>query len=194
MVAGALRHDHDRMAAIQNALFQSRQEPATAFEGKGHLCNQSEVHVLTRDGGAGGDEARVTPHQLNERDAVMHAAGFCVCGIDDAAGLFERGEIAERARDVTYIVADGLRDAHDREKITALSAGLVQSVCAASRAIPPMQNSMSTSRLIRFSTAASISIVPREVPSTRRTPSPRASPLAGRAHCSSKKTPADDCE
>lgn len=91
ILAGALGPDYDRMTAIQNALFQGRQEPTWSFECKGNLRDQCEVHVLARNGGAGGDEARVTPHQLNECDTVMHAAGFGVCGIDDAAGFFERG-------------------------------------------------------------------------------------------------------
>ena len=105
------------------------------FELEGHLRDKREVHVLACDGGAGRDEASVATHEFHETDAAGHAACLGVRAIEHPRGFFDGAEESECARDEANVVVDGLRHAHDGERVAAAARFLVEIVRAALRAV-----------------------------------------------------------
>ena len=98
MAAMALTGLKGRLRTLFDALLERRQEAVLAIEHEGHFGNQREIDVLAGDRRAGGDEARVATHDLDQRNAVMHAVRLGVRAVDRLGGLLDGGDIAESAR------------------------------------------------------------------------------------------------
>ena len=98
---------------------------------KRHLGNKSKVHILAGDDRAGGDEARVAPHEFHQADPTWHAPRLRVCAIEYARRFLDRGEKSEGARDKSHVVINGLGHADNRKRVTAIAGFLIKIVCAA---------------------------------------------------------------
>jgi hypothetical protein len=101
------------VVAVDDAAVQGGEEALGAVEADGDFGDEDEIDLLRGDGGAGGDEAGVAAHELDEADAVGGALGLAVGAIEDGAGGFDGGEVAEGLADVLDVVVDGLGDADD---------------------------------------------------------------------------------
>ena len=113
ILAGALGDDDDGMVALDDAAVQRGQKALGAVEVDGDFGNEHEIDLLRGHGGAGGDEAGVAPHELDQADAVGRASGFAVRAVEDGARRFDRGVVAERLADELDVVVDGLGHADD---------------------------------------------------------------------------------
>ena len=146
------RHGRGRWTRAEQVV----EKAAGAVEGERHLRDQHVVGIGLGQCRVAGDEAGVTPHQLDEADAVGRGLGLDVGRADALGGLGERGLEAERLVDVGDVVVDRLGDADDRDSAPPL-AGRRSAICIAPRSVPspPITNRTSMFCRSRQSTIAS---------------------------------------
>jgi len=135
VLAGALGDDDHRVALAFEPPLKHGQQAALAVQLEGLLGDQAVVDLAAGQRRAGGDEARVAAHQLDQPDAVQHRARFRVGDVDHLARGVDGRAVAERARHIENVVVDGLRDADDGERVAQRAGGFVDPVCAALRAV-----------------------------------------------------------
>ena len=123
LLAGALGHNDNRviLAGFKTPL-QRPQQPVLALQLKIQLRHQTEVNHRIGQRRVSGDESRISPHQLNQPDAVEHPLGFGMGGADNRDCLSDRGLETETAADEHQVVVDGLWNAHHANRQIAAFA------------------------------------------------------------------------
>ena len=92
---------------------QGGEEATLAIEGELGLGNEHKVHFLHGQGGAGGDEAGLAAHELDDAHAEGTAESFGVRALNGLRGLGHGGLEAKGLLDEADVVVDGLGDADD---------------------------------------------------------------------------------
>ena len=79
VLPGAFGDDDDGVMPLSCRRFgEGIEESAGTVEGERDLGDEAEVDILAGEGGAGGDEAGVAAHELDQADAVGRARGLDV--------------------------------------------------------------------------------------------------------------------
>ena len=108
MLARPFGNDDDRVSGVSHSPLQGSQESLFALQRERDLGHQREVDFLAHHRSPGGNEAGVSPHQLDEADAVHRAAGFDVSTLNDLGRLLQSCRVPESEPDEGDIVVDGL--------------------------------------------------------------------------------------
>ena len=95
MLPGALGNQDDGVRAPFDTALQGSEETILAFELERHFGYEREVDFLAGNGCPGGDEPGVPSHDLDQRDAVMHAVRLGVCAGNELGRFLDRRQVTE---------------------------------------------------------------------------------------------------
>ena len=130
----SLRDDDHRMAALLQTGAQRGQQ---RIQREGRFGRQAEVDAAVGQRGVGGDEAAVTPHQLDQPHAVARADRLDVCAFDHLLRHRHRRLEAKALVDAGDVVVDGFGDAHHGNRQPAAGDLGGDGLGAAQRAVAP---------------------------------------------------------